>query len=377
MTSVKIDSKRLFLERYTDSDQTIQVLLRYTENRFVKHEAKPAFGNSAQLRTYQQYVEKSVSQGAFNILQSKLVQLQFPVKNGISQTEGYKNVTLRGKPNTQPYELHLIDPDGISLEVYISNLIGKVPVLKIPNDTDFATLVCALSNRNEPRHIPQSMGASFINGINNWDRIYQLKRIFQVQNPHGNWSEEFRRNILPFRELYQDQLILLSAKPYSNVSSEVLGLDKRIWKSYSLKIRLDHECAHLFTLKHYGQIANNLHDEVIADYVGISSALGIFNSSWFLFFMGMENFPNYREGGRLQNYTNQLSDDAFKVLQIIVKQAAENIAFFDQFLNEPKNVNDGLNRIKSICECGLLNMAMDDGVQNILKVYESFQQERV
>jgi hypothetical protein len=48
-------------------------------------------------------------------------------------------------------------------------------------------------------------------------------------------------------------------------------------------------------------------------------------------FLGLESFPDYREGGRLQNYRGQppLSESAFKILQALVKSAAENLERFD------------------------------------------------
>jgi hypothetical protein len=48
--------------------------------------------------------------------------------------------------------------------------------------------------------------------------------------------------------------------------------------------------------------------------------------------LGLESFPHYREGGRLQNYRGQppLSDGAFKILQRLVKAAAKNLETFDR-----------------------------------------------
>lgn len=47
--------------------------------------------------------------------------------------------------------------------------------------------------------------------------------------------------------------------------------------------------------------------------------------------MGLEAFPAYREGGRLQNYRGDppLSDGAFRALQRLVKDAAENLGRLD------------------------------------------------
>ena len=79
---------------------------------------------------------------------------------------------------------------------------------------------------------------------------------------------------------------------------------------------------------------NNLLDELIADYMGITAAAGRYRADWFLRFMGLESFPAYREGGRLQIYRGQppLSEGAFGVLGALVKDIAENL----------QHVSDGL-----------------------------------
>lgn len=76
---------------------------------------------------------------------------------------------------------------------------------------------------------------------------------------------------------------------------------------------------------------NNLIDEMIADYTGITAALGRFRADWLLRFYGLESFPVYRQGGRLKNYRGEppLSDPAFSVLQKMVIAAAKNLERFD------------------------------------------------
>ena len=76
---------------------------------------------------------------------------------------------------------------------------------------------------------------------------------------------------------------------------------------------------------------NNLLDEIIADYMGIVGAVGCYRADWFLRFVGLDLFPKYRPGSRLENYRGEppLSDAAFTVLQALVKDAAANLERFD------------------------------------------------
>jgi len=82
---------------------------------------------------------------------------------------------------------------------------------------------------------------------------------------------------------------------------------------------------------------NNLLDEVIADYCGIVAAIGRFRSDWFLRFLGLEDYPRYRQGGRLQNYRGKppLSSGAFLALQKLVKRVAENLEEFSSRFGHP------------------------------------------
>jgi len=86
---------------------------------------------------------------------------------------------------------------------------------------------------------------------------------------------------------------------------------------------------------------NNILDELIADYRGIVAALGHYRSDWFLHFIGLESFPIYRRGGRLENYRGEpaLSDSAFKILQILVKKAAENLDRFDKQFSQQQRTH--------------------------------------
>ncbi|MEL6559506.1 MAG: hypothetical protein AAFQ94_15050 [Bacteroidota bacterium] len=362
------------LKAFGASEDVLEELLQYFDHSFEsKGHIEQAIEDMPQISAYNGYVEEAKNVGAFEALRRQLKQLQLPVRAGMSQTESYKKVVLRGNNNTDSEMLALNAPDNISLEVYEDELIGKIPVLLVPNKEDFALFICALTNKNEPKEVPSSMGALFINGLNNWGRIHRLKEDWISKNPFGNWSEEFKSNVLPNKSLYKDQLIILSEQPYSNVSAENLQLDPTQWKSYSVAIRRAHECAHLFTLQRYGKIKHHLFDELIADYAGITSVLGRFQLEWFLHFMGLENPQQYREGGRFQNYVPGLSDESRQMLQKILVKAAINLANFDETLGAFKSPTCRKSRIQAICETGMLSIASADGVNQLMEKYNSHE----
>jgi hypothetical protein len=270
--------------------------------------------------------------GAWEVLRSRLPQLRFPVRAGISATEAYRAATRRGEPVEDGEGLVLRSPERLCLWVEDS-LAGPVPVLRTADRGDFVLLVQALSGRNEPEPIPDSMGACLVSGFNNWDRVRAYREHWREAGPgrdEAAWAEEFRR-LIPRKELYQDRFLILTEGPYSNVPAAELGLPAEEWLRLSSTIRLAHECAHYLALRLFGAVPDQPRDELIADYVGIAAACGRFRADWFLRFVGLEAYPNYREGGRLENYRGKppLSDTAMTALRCLVHTAAVNLERFD------------------------------------------------
>lgn len=328
------------LVSYGANAEETEELLAYNQNVFdrscLKLPVKFPLAPEPHVATWEEYAIAAQEQGVFQALSSRLVQLRFPIQEGISQTEAYRSATRRGVPVDDMVEatgLVLKQPEKLQLMIHQS-LAGAIPVLLVSNREDFVSLVQALTMRNEPKPVPASMGACMVAGFNNWDRVRQYRQQWEAQNPancsEASWAEEFGR-LIPQKELYQDRFIILSDGPYSDVSASDIGLKEPEWRRLSLTIRLEHECTHYFTRRLFDSMRNNLLDELIADYRGIVAATGHYRADWFLRFLGLESFPDYREGGRLQNYRGQppLSDGAFKILQALVKAAAENLQRFD------------------------------------------------
>lgn len=333
--SFRADVHRFFGASQAASDQ----LLAYGQNAFAQPPSPQNWDISPEphVAAWQAYQAETLGQGVFPVLQQKLVQLRFPIQLGISEADSYRAATRRGisvDGMTEATGLQLAHPEGLQLHIHPS-LAGPIPVLIPACREDFVVLVQALTMRNEPKPVPDSMGACIVAGFNNWDRVRTYRQHWQEQHPEldpeRDWSAEFQR-LIPRKGLYQDRFILLSLGPYSNVSASQLGLEEQEWLSLSLKIRLEHESTHYLTRRLLGSMRNNVLDELIADYRGLVAALGHFRADWFLHFVGLENYPHYREGGRLQNYRGQppLSDEAFQVLQAMVKAAAEHLETFDR-----------------------------------------------
>jgi hypothetical protein len=281
------------------------------------------------VEAWSRYVREAETHGVAATLRRYLPQLRFPVAPGVSGTPAYRASTLAGASPPPGPGLALRAPERLHLFLH-PTAAGRVPVIVAEDRDDFTALVRALARRNEPSPVPPAMGATMVAGYNNWERIHRLRTRHTAgtldAGGAGTWAEAFAR-IRSQKELYQDRFILLSTGPYSGVAGADLGLEEEAWLRASRTVRLEHECTHYFTRRVLGHMRSHLLDEVVADFVGISCAAGEYRAGWFLRFMGLEHPERYRPGGRLEHYrgTPPLSDDAFVLLQALVRSAAARL----------------------------------------------------
>jgi len=330
---------RRTLSGFGASGEVLDGLLAYTANPFdftrVDVSRLP-LADSPQLDAWEDYAREAQRDGVLPALARRLVQLRFPIAEGISKTDAYLAATRRGVfPDEDCPALTLEDPDGLEL-VLQPTLAGRVPMITCRSRRDFVALVRACSCRNEPERVPDSMGACMVNGLNNWDRIARLRRGMEEARgepfDEPEWMQAFRE-IIPQKPLYQDRLIILSREPYSGVPAAALGafgIEERRWLDHSVSIRAEHECTHFFTLVAFGVMRNNLFDEVIADFAGLARTFGRYDARLALRFFGLEAHPQYRAGGRFENYlaTPPVPPAAVPILREIVVRATHAIQAF-------------------------------------------------
>lgn len=281
------------------------------------------------LGVWREYLGEAGRRGVIAALSAPLVQLGFPVREGMSRSEVYLAATRRGAPVPAGPGLELEDPEGVELELYPS-LGGTIPVLTATRRGDFVTLVRALSARNEPVPVPDSMGACIVSGLVNWDRVRRHRRAWQERHPdagEGAWRQEFAA-LASRKELYQDRLILSSRGPYSGLAASRLGLPAREWERRSLVLRRAHEAAHYLTLRVFGRLQHNVLEELVADFAGLVEAFGEYRGEWARAFLGVESLPQVRLEGRLANYRGSppLSEEAFAVQARLASAAIDSLS---------------------------------------------------
>ena len=59
---------------------------------------------------------------------------------------------------------------------------------------------------------------------------------------------------------------------------------------------------HLFVHRVFGVMRTHVFDEIVADFIGLARTFGTYRPDLALRFFGLEGYPQYRAGGRLEVY---------------------------------------------------------------------------
>ena len=349
-------------------------LLDYNENHFdqagLERGGSLPLADEAFVETWEHYVRQAESVGAWAVLRRALVQLRFPVRHGMSREPAYKSAT-RGRISVRggSTSLGLHRAGNLRIEIHATPA-GRLPVVIAPHRDDFELLVQALTKRNEPSPVPASIGACMVSGYANVDRLRRCRERWWSEHPfptEAGWKRELGK-LLPRKAAYQDRFIIASTSPYSGVPADRLGLTTGTWQRLSLAIRVEHESVHYFTRRVFGSMKNRLLDELIADYAGIVHANGRYRGDWALGFLGLESYPRYRDGGRLEHYRGDppLSDGAFRILIRLVKRAVDNLQSWSATADDATRPDGHIGTVIALTRLTVEELAAVDAVDRLL-----------
>lgn len=348
-------------------------LLSYNENHFepagLERSGPLPLADELFVATWECYAREAQREGAWDVLRRALVQLRFPVRAGMSREPAYEAATRSPTPVSDRFTpLRLQRPRGLRIVIHATPA-GRLPVLIAACRKDFESLVRALTKRNEPAPVPPSVGACMVSDYTNVERLRRLKDRWWNTQPfptEAGWRRRLRE-LLPQTELYRDRFVIASTTPYSAVPADCLGLDTGSLKRLSLTIRIEHESMHYFTRRVFGSMKNRVLDELIADYAGIVRATGRFRADWALHFLGLESYPDYRSGGRLEHYRGDppLSDGAFRVLQRLVKRAVENLQAWSATGDDATRSDGHIRTVVAMTRLTVEELAATDAVRRL------------
>jgi hypothetical protein len=363
--------------RHGAGDAEVPELLDYARGRFdwsgLARSKELPWPDPPHVAAWEAYAEEARERGVWAVLRERLVQFRFPLREGISGTPEYVVATRSGAPGPAAFGegFGLRQPDRLQLLIHPTP-VGRVPVLIAGHRDDFVMMVQALTRRNEPEPVPDSMGACCVAGYTNWDRVHQHYRTRGAHDGAAGWSS-FLRELAPRRELYQDRFILLSAAEYSGVPAHEMGLGREEWLRKSVRIRLEHECTHYLTRELLGSMRNALLDELLADYQGIVAAEGRYRADWFLRFLGLDGSSDPARG-RLSLYrgTPPVSDRSLAVLGSAARACAAALEEFDRDRSgRERTLRHQLHEVVSAAWVGLEGLASADARDRLAQAWDS------
>ena len=234
----------------------------------------------------------------------------------------------------------------------IKNSVININALVEMFDTDFIlnTIFKNIKSFNfnnkkmiEIKNYETETGTIILIEIKNNDKFNEfLKKVLKTSNTNQGACLIFNKMI---------DIIIISNKPYSNVNEHFFKLNKKTWINLSKKIRIEHEIAHYYTKNLYGHAANNLHDELIADFIAFFHTMKQFKASWFIKFISNKNKSKLC---RFDIYTNQLPNKVKAATFLTAQICAQFIETWSK-TGSCTNKNK-LEQIIFLCELGLENM---------------------
>lgn len=285
--------------------------------------ANPPLPDEPQVSFYRSLPPRS--EALFQHLAEAFPQLLFLPSPGLRETQAWVAAVRQGAPNPGQRPPPLRAPEGLALRL-LPTPAGTLPALVTSCREDFVRLVQLLAHRGEPTPVPESMGALLLQGINNWQRFRALRREWEGNaEPRPTWDEAWA-GLGQRKELYQDRLVLACSGPYSGIVAD--GVEESQWLALSLAIRLAHEATHYLTLRVFGTLGHTVAEEIVADWVGLTTAGGEYPVDLAKRFLGVERAPAFRPGGRLANYRGNppVTEEAFAFLVRAAALAVEGLA---------------------------------------------------
>jgi hypothetical protein len=287
-----------------------------------------------------------------------LVQLRFPIGRGMSCRPEYVAATRYGAAFEEnahlPCAIHFHNPRGVRIWIHPTPA-GSIPIWLAENRWDFIALLHALLYRNEPIAVSDALGAYIVSGFRNWHRYYSEPVSMQAAQ-------------------MTDRFLVLSSGSYSGIPADALKISAAEWREMSVQIRLEHECAHYFTRRLFGSMANNLYDEILADYYGIVRASGAYHAEWALRFLGIELDGSVRPGARLHRYVPaDFTETDLRCLGFLAVRATANLERFDTGLPRSREPLSTALVIWSLAALSLEELACGGGAELIAEKFQTLE----
>ena len=251
------------------------------------------------------------SAGYWDDLRELLPQLLLQPGIDVHSSDAYQRLVMRGEP-AQAADLKrapvLREPSGTTITI-AQHPTGAVPVLTFSNHEDFVLAVRCLAHRCEAVPVQPTVHAQAISGLIHWGLIRELG----VQT--------------------RCQILLLHRAPYASLPVETIAGEPPMerWLDLSQTWRLEHELTHIACRRLVGEMRINLYDEIVADAMGMTAALGHFDADLFRRGLGLsiEGVPEAQ--ARAHVYVSTLEPSQHhQAFQLTLQRAGELERLLDE-----------------------------------------------
>ena len=263
-------------------------------------------------------------------LRAELPQLLVTPQPLARLSDRYQRLVLRGE-SPQPKDLEvaprLRDPKGFSITI-ANHACGAVPVLNVSHHDDFVLIMRCLAHRCEHVPVQGTVHAQAVAGLIHWGLIREIGAKKRCE------------------------ILILHRAPYSSLcATSVPGspsLDQ--WIKQSQIWRLEHELTHIACRKLVGEMRINLFDELIADAIGMKTALGHFHADLFRQGLGLNVDGTLQDDARAHTYIQEL-DAKYHVTacQMVLARANE----LEKLLKTKQLPYDSIKLLKALTKSTL------------------------
>jgi hypothetical protein len=273
---------------------------------------------------------RSGDESILDQIEKSLPQLSIPVRQGASRSTAYTEAVRHAVPLDAAIRREnraWNRPKALELGLH-AHFAGTLPVLETPDRGDFLRLYRALAGRCEPIPVPDGVHAVYLSGLPNPGRARELRTAWESEyrGRADGWPNELARLQEEDGTWFYDELIVLHTSPYGDLGADQVdsGLSAQAWLERSSAVRREHESTHHATHRILGSFRLNLHDELLADFMGFTAALGTFRADWFLAAMGVQTLE-IPKGARFRYYTTGLSENEHRTVLELVSLAATSL----------------------------------------------------
>ncbi len=266
--------------------------------------------------------------GNAGTLVAALPQFQVPIEDGASGSDRYAGLIRRGEvpDHVPPVEEVFAEPDRVAWTV-VDHPAGGLPVVTLSDRRDFERAFRALGGRCEPVPVGPNVNALYVSGLPSPVRLREVRSSFlESGGSPRDWPDEMRRMRASDATSFHDRLILLHPAPYGGLPAARVdpAMDEAGWVEASMRLRLAHEFAHHATHRLFGCYRLHAHDELLADLMGFTAALGRFEAGLFLEGLGIDG-DRVLPDARLRTYLGDLDPEDLPGLVRVLRRAAHNV----------------------------------------------------